>query len=157
MRTEEEDPNRHLQGAYSLASQQQFRIDRPQDGLVTTGFWNYLREDITFSLFTLCPLKMDLDPVPPLTEFKSDQSYLNAISLILGRIVNATFGSQAIPETKWIDLFNQVQAWRASLPRRLEPYSRALEPSSTPLRLPSIWTLQDCHGTSIQECAAAGQ
>ncbi len=47
---QEEDPNRHLQGAYSLASQQHFRHDRPHDGLVATGFWNYLREDITFDL-----------------------------------------------------------------------------------------------------------
>ncbi|KAH8900013.1 hypothetical protein GQ53DRAFT_790522 [Thozetella sp. PMI_491] len=145
---EEEDPNRHLQGAYSLASQQKLLLNRLHDGLVARGFWNYLREDITFSLYTQSSLKMDLDTVPALTEFTTDQCYLNSISLILGRIVNATFG-MTITEQKWIDLFNQVQAWRACLPKRIEPYSRIQDSGPVPMHLPSIWTLQDCHAAAL--------
>ncbi len=113
---------------------------------MAAGFWNYLREDITFSLFTERPLKIDLDTVPPLSgTMKSDQCYLNDISMILGRVVNATFGT-VVTEQRWMDLFNQVQDWRANLPKHINPFSRATDFGSTPIRLPSVWTLRDYHG-----------
>lgn len=108
-----------------------------------SGFWNYLREDITFSLFYQCPLKMDLSPVPPLADISSDASYLNAISLILGRIVNSAFADE-VEEHRWMELLCSVKAWHQSLPKRFAPFSTASEFLNLPL--PLIWMLRDSHG-----------
>ena len=78
-----DDPNRHLQGAFSLASRHSYVADASGNGLLAAGFWNYLREDITFSLFETCPLKMDLNRmVAP--NFALGESHLHSVSLILG-------------------------------------------------------------------------
>ncbi|KAI7778756.1 phytanoyl- dioxygenase [Diaporthe eres] len=106
--SEEVDPNMHLRGAYSLAAYRSPLIDYLGSGLRTAGFWNYLREDITFSLFQRCPLKIDLDQMPLPSEHDTDQSYLNTVSLILGRIINACF-SGTITEEAWVLLFDMLR------------------------------------------------
>ncbi|KAK2475442.1 hypothetical protein H9L39_13035 [Fusarium oxysporum f. sp. albedinis] len=85
------DPNMHLRGAYSMASLHDVLSGIPQAGLLGAGFWNYLREDITFSLFEECPLKMNLESTPLMIQHTSDQDYLNSITLILGKIINMSF------------------------------------------------------------------
>ncbi|KAK1237103.1 hypothetical protein MKX07_005982 [Trichoderma sp. CBMAI-0711] len=89
---EDVDPNRHLRGAYSLASCEASIAGSPPDSLLAAGFWNYLREDITFSLFEGCPLKMDVteSAAPSLADDGNDQQ-LHSISLILGQIINKAF------------------------------------------------------------------
>ena len=107
------------------------------------GFWNYLREDITFSLLEECPLKMDLSDIPLQAECSADPDYLNSVSLILGRIVNACFGG-SIGEEEWFRLLQTLRSWRETLPNRLEPFSTAAHgPNSM---FPSVWMLQDSHG-----------
>lgn len=133
----------HLRGAYSLAAYRNPLIDYLGSGLRTAGFWNYLREDITFSLFQRCPLKIDLDQMPLPREHDTDQSYLNTVSLILGRIINACF-SGAITEQAWVVLFDLLRNWSLSLPARFRPYSR--QDPGLGLSLPSIRMLRECHG-----------
>ncbi|KAL3297878.1 phytanoyl-CoA dioxygenase [Colletotrichum asianum] len=144
--SEEVDPNRHLRGAYSLAAYRSPLIDYLGSGLRTAGFWNYLREDITFSLFQRCPLKIDLNRMPLPNQHHTDHSYLNTVSLILGRIINACF-SGTIAEQTWTVLFDMLRSWSADLPARFRPISR--EDRGLGLSLPSIWTLRDCHASAL--------
>ncbi|TLS30620.1 hypothetical protein PpBr36_03828 [Pyricularia pennisetigena] len=102
--SEEVDPNRHLRGAYSLAVSRTplLREDdlSGRGGLRGAGFWNYLREDITFSLFQRCPLKVGLEQVELFVwrgdDVDGDHGYLNAVTLILGRIINECFGRETV-------------------------------------------------------------
>ncbi|KAI1153077.1 hypothetical protein F4825DRAFT_461351 [Nemania diffusa] len=142
--SEGRDPNRHLKGAFSLASQFQDCLDRPSRGLLHSGFWNYLREDITFSLFGNCPLKIDFDPIPTLRNISSDQDHLNAISLVLGRIINTMIGSTAKNAgDAWETMWRFVQDWLSNLPTHFRPFSRATLPSIS--RLPTVHILKACH------------
>ncbi|KDN61061.1 putative conserved hypothetical protein [Colletotrichum sublineola] len=140
--TEEVDPNRHLQGAYSLAALRSPLNDYLGSGLRAAGFWNYLREDITFSLFRQCPLKIDLERMPLPTRHDTDQDHLNTVSLILGRIINACF-SGAVTEEVWTFLFGMLQDWRSGLPPRFAPFAKT--DRGLGLALPSIWMLRDYH------------
>lgn len=136
--TEDVDPNRHLQGAYSLASRRGLHSD-PSDPLLTAGFWNYLREDITFSLFTGYPLKMDLRGV---TGTAGESGRLHHISLILGRIINAMF-TRAASGDEWDVLMGATRTWYDELPAIERPCAR-LEGADG--ELPSVWFIEDSHG-----------
>lgn len=143
--TESRDPNRHLKGAFSLASQFQNLPDRSSGGLLHSGFWNYLREDITFSLFRNCALKINLDSVPGLDNVSSDQDHLNSISLVLGRIINAMIGSTSeMVGNTWELMWSYVKDWLSTLPAHFEPFSRAALPSLS--RLPTVHMLKSCQG-----------
>ncbi|TEA13803.1 hypothetical protein C8034_v004168 [Colletotrichum sidae] len=144
--SEEVDPNRHLRGAYSLAAYRNPVTDHQASGFRAAGFWNYLREDITFSLFQRCPLKMDLEQVPPPTRHDTDQGYLNTVSLILGRVINACFAGPVTTE-EWRLLLGMLRDWMSHLPARFLPYSR--EDRGLSLALPSVWMLQDCHAAAL--------
>ncbi|GJC85804.1 hypothetical protein ColLi_08642 [Colletotrichum liriopes] len=144
--TEEVDPNRHLQGAYSLAAYRSPLTDDLGPGLRAAGFWNYLREDITFSLFRRCPLKIDLDHVSLPTQHDTDQDHLNTVSLILGRIINACFSS-TITNEAWTFLFGMLRDWRSNLPPRFNPFAKT--DRGIGLALPSIRMLRDCHAAAL--------
>lgn len=138
------DPNRHLWGAYSFASGQSI-IDQLTDatsGLSTAGFWNYLREDITFSLYEQCGLKISLDGITA-PSHTTEESYVNSITLILGQILNTIYANEVgMNEQEWNRLLENAMSWHASLPSSFQPFSH--EPS---LRtLPRAWYLRDCHG-----------
>ncbi|KAH7241109.1 uncharacterized protein BKA55DRAFT_517960 [Fusarium redolens] len=117
------DPNMHLRGAYSMASLHDVLSGIPQAGLLGAGFWNYLREDITFSLFEECPLKMNLESTPLIIQHSSDQDYLNSITLILGKIINMSF-KQDTDGLQWDYVKEDLKCWRNSCPRHTKPYSR---------------------------------
>ena len=138
---EEVDPNRHLHGAYSLVMHQPQHFLHHQCSLLAAGFWNYLREDITFSLFEEWPLKMELDEMPLPDQYVSDEVYLNTISVILGRLVNAVFGNTV--DSQWLSLCSQVRAWRTTLPSHFDPIFRGSGGHGT---LPRICFLSDSHG-----------
>ncbi|OHE92520.1 hypothetical protein CORC01_12169 [Colletotrichum orchidophilum] len=145
--SEEVDPNRHLQGAYSLAAYNTPQTDDFGSGLRAAGFWNYLREDITFSLFRRCPLKINLAQVPvalPTTGQGTDQDRLNVATLILGRIINACFvASESVTGDSWSCLLQMLREWRGTIPTRFEPFSTL--DRGLGLALPSIWLLRDYH------------
>ncbi|KAI0542090.1 hypothetical protein GGR58DRAFT_335664 [Xylaria digitata] len=149
--SEDHDPNRHLKGAFSLASQLQDLLGHPSGGLRLSGFWNYLREDITFSLFGDCPLKIDLDYIPRLRNISSDQDQLNAISLVLGRIINAMIRSTAgMTGESWETMLTDVKDWLSVLPTHFKPFSRAKLPSLA--KLPTVHMLKPCHAASRHYC-----
>lgn len=117
-------------------------------GLLASGFWNYLREDITFSLFENCPLKMDLTSIPPVSKYDSDQDYLNSITLILGKIINAAF-RHSLAVQEWDTAFEMVRQWSSACPKRLGPFSKRPGGPGTDEGFPQMWFLQPCHGTDI--------
>ncbi|KAI0974985.1 hypothetical protein F4678DRAFT_421558 [Xylaria arbuscula] len=148
---EDHDPNRHLKGAFSLASQLQDFVGHPSGSLLHSGFWNYLREDITFSLFGDCPLKIDLSHTPQLGDLSSDQDQLNAISLVLGRIINSMIGSTTEKASdNWEVMISYVKNWVSELPTHFQPFSRATLPSLS--RLPTVHMLKACHAASRHYC-----
>lgn len=114
--------------------------------LFTAGFWNYLREDITYGLSESTALKMDLSDVPPPTDFGIDQGWLNAITIILGQILNA-YMRTTLDDTCWRRLYAMVQEWRRNLPAHCDPFSSSEARSGE--AFPCIWMMQDCHG---KEC-----
>jgi hypothetical protein len=147
VRQEDVDPNRHLRGAYSLASCEASITGSPPDSLLAARFWNYLREDITFSLFEGCPLKMDVteSAAPSLADDGHDKQ-LHSVSLILGQIINKAFRSQ-ISAVDWQKLVDMVHTWLGELPTHVQPFSRGRSVTlSTVGELPSFWFLQDFHG-----------
>ena len=108
---EDEDPNRHLFGASTLVPPIPLLTDH---SLLASGFWNYLREDITYSLIHECPLKIEIEQV--FVQAFADDEFANSITLTLGRTVNAFFGQE------FGDLLPEVHEWRARF--RREPFSR---------------------------------
>ncbi|CAG9944725.1 unnamed protein product [Clonostachys rosea f. rosea IK726] len=140
------DPNVHLRGAYSMVSHQN-ALNLRTRSLLTAGFWNYLREDITFSLFEQCPLKMDLDPLTLITSHETDPDYLNSISLILGKIINIAF-QRPLTEEEWEAAFSMTREWIKARPDRLGPFSRRPAIVGTPNPLPSLYFLHESHGSS---------
>ncbi|KAF5581724.1 phytanoyl dioxygenase [Fusarium pseudocircinatum] len=142
------DPNMHLRGAYSMASLHDVLSGIPKAGLLGAGFWNYLREDITFSLFEECPLKMNLESTPLTIQHSSDQDYLNSITLILGKIINMSF-KQDTDGLQWDYIKDGLKGWRKSCPRHMKPYSRLQGDIVTSHLFPSIWFLQPCHAAIL--------
>jgi Fungal Zn(2)-Cys(6) binuclear cluster domain len=108
---EDEDPNRHLFGASTLVPHMPQLDDH---SLLASGFWNYLREDITYSLIHQCPLKIQIEPV--VVQAAADDEFANSITLLLGRTVNSFFGQEQV------DLLAEILEWRLKFGR--EPFSR---------------------------------
>ncbi|KAM5386816.1 hypothetical protein ACJZ2D_000109 [Fusarium nematophilum] len=143
------DPNMHLRGAYSMASLHHVLSGNLQQGLLLgAGFWNYLREDITFSLFEKCPLKMDLESTPLLGSHRSDQDFLNSITLILGKIINMTFDRE-MADSEWTSAANMVKVWRSACPEHLRPFSRGRGQPGASHLFPAVWFLQPCHAATM--------
>jgi hypothetical protein len=139
------DPYMHLRGAYSMASLHGVLSGNLQAGLLGAGFWNYLREDITFSLFEECPLKMNLENTPLVSHHDSDQDYLNSITLVLGKIINRAFGHNS-DEIQLDTAIESLKAWRNTCPDHMKLFSRVQSETNTSHLFPAVWFLQHCHG-----------
>jgi hypothetical protein len=109
---EEEDPNRHLFGASTLVPAMPALTDH---SLLAGGFWNYLREDISYSLFYECPLKIQIDQV--FVQAFADDEFANSMTILLGRTVNAFFNNESA-----FDILPEIREWRTKFER--EPFSR---------------------------------
>lgn len=129
--SEDEDPNRHLFGASTLVPAPPSLSDH---SLLASGFWNYLREDISYSLFHDCPLKVHVDRVN-LIERRDDEC-ANGISLLLARAINVVFGD-AID-----DVLPDIDSWRKRYAR--EPFSR-IEGETFPI----VKMAKDCHASAM--------
>lgn len=117
---EDADPNRHLSGAYALAANVPIAVS--ERCLLRAGFFNYLREDITFSLMNRQPLKIDTSSIPTVYDAVEDEDHLNVISLHLARIINEAFA------TAWTDSdrtcwYERLLGWKKELPEHLTPFS----------------------------------
>lgn len=116
----------------------------------TAGFWNYLREDITFSLCSCNEsLKMDLTKNSVDVDLHSDQAYLNSITLVLGQAINSCFGMSWTQEG-WRHLIEELRAWSETVPTSFRAFSRASD-SRLGKSLPSVWMIQDCHGKHFHD------
>lgn len=85
--SEAEDPNRHLFGASTLLPSIPPSI--ADHSLLASGFWNYLREDITYSLIHECPLKINVESFSGISMTRDD--FANAMTLFLARAINLHF------------------------------------------------------------------
>lgn len=128
----------HLRGAYSLASSVEYISAISTRSLMSAGFWNYLREDITFSLFERCPLKLQLDKF----EIESEESNLHSISFILAKLINSCFDKQ-LEEADWRMFNGLLSSWLEKLPATSRPYAESAPVDQT---LPQIWFMEDHHG-----------
>ncbi|KAH6685418.1 hypothetical protein F5X68DRAFT_241600 [Plectosphaerella plurivora] len=142
---EETDPGRHLQGAFSLASSYVSSTHDLAHPLLAAGFWNYLREDITHSLLEQEPLKMDLTNMPLPTEYPTDQTWLNKVSLILGQTLNH-FMSGTLDGHDWNRMQANLSDWHRDLPAHFSPFSKS-DPAPGEA-FPRVWMLRDCHGAA---------
>lgn len=143
---EETDPNRHLSGAYALAASQP--VSFGMHGLARAGFFNYLREDITFSLMNRQPLKTDLSGVRTAYTAVTDEDNLNAAALHLAQIINTALGGKMTGELN-VTLGQQLEAWHTTLPDHSQPYCHT-STSPSDCAFPSIWMLGDCHVATAQ-------
>lgn len=139
---EDFDPNRHLSGAYALAASQ--HVDFSIPSLSRAGFFNYLREDITFSLMTRKPLKLDSERIDTFYPAVTDEDQLNVASLHLARIINVAF-SNGLSQNEGEFLSEQLEKWRGTLPQYFQPYHESNASSDSVF--PSIWMLAECHAS----------
>jgi hypothetical protein len=131
--SEEEDPSRHLFGAWSL-------LPNPMPvfsdkSLKAAGFWNFLRKDITYALIHECPLKLRLERASsqPIT----DDDIANSMTLLLGRAINVVFGGHED------DVLPEIMEWRGTLSK--QPFSRI---DDRPF--PTIRMIQDSQVAAMQ-------
>ena len=145
---EDFDPNRHLSGAYALAAGG--NLPAGKTWLWRAAFFNYLREDITFSLINRCPLKMDLDNVVVPMRGADDEDQLNVAALHLANAINTVFVNGRSSRMKASDA-ERFWVWHSSLPRQFVPYFESdVEDSAD--TLPVIRMFRDCHVSVLQYC-----
>ncbi|KAI0144927.1 hypothetical protein BJ166DRAFT_603101 [Pestalotiopsis sp. NC0098] len=143
------DPQRHLRGAYSLASHPGLIENGPSNELYRAGFWNYLREDITFSLFEGCPLKMNLSSTATTRTIAAARGPLDSISLLLGQIINAIY-TGTMSSDPWLGFLESLSAWYTALPPHMHSFSTGTSATpSTEGPLPRSWFLQDTHASAM--------
>ncbi|KAF7187094.1 hypothetical protein HII31_11571 [Pseudocercospora fuligena] len=143
---EQYDPNRHLYGAYALASSPSIDFSTPS--LNRACFFNYLREDITYSLMFSCCLKIEPETLLREHTASTDQDYLNQISLLLGRTINEVFSDEA-SEVQILELERELSHWKKSLPSNVRPYLDSTE-IAVPGSFPKIYMLSESHVSIMQ-------
>lgn len=117
-------------------------------GLLSAGFWNYLREDITVALIEKRSLMIELsqEHLPPTVEGEDDLA--NRITYLLGKVINRCLNQDASPleQHEWHSLGDELDTWRASLPASFEPIGTpGLYGQSN---FPCLWTVSGWHGIS---------
>ena len=141
---EEFDPNRHLSGAFALAMNRSHNLHQPS--LARAGFFNFMREDITYSLINRCPLKIDMEGMD-VFEANDDEYQLNVATLHLAKAINQTFGSVTTANSA-ASMLETLQRWCESLPVQFTSYYET--PHDIQSMFPTIRMLRDCHVSVIQ-------
>lgn len=138
---EDFDPNRHLSGAYALSAASSLTMDTPN--LWKAGFFNYLREDITFSLMNCRVLKIDLNNMAVPESALDDEDQLNFAALYLAEAINLGF-SHAPSKRMQSGLSDRFEKWQHSLPERFSPFYDSTGDESYSV-FPIIRLLRGCH------------
>ncbi|KAJ3519033.1 hypothetical protein NM208_g14290 [Fusarium decemcellulare] len=141
--------NVHLRGAYAMASHHGAFLGGLRRGLLAAGFWNYLREEITFSLSEGYPLKIRLEHIHEISHHETDQDYLNSITLILGKLINMTFDGH-ITDSQWATALQMLTRWQYYKPQRLNPFCREQGGPYKSREFPAFWFLFPCHAAASQ-------
>lgn len=137
----------HLQGSYSLLASHPIELE---SGLLSAGFWNYLREDITVALIEKRSLMIQLSDEPLPTRTECDDDLANRITYLLGRVINRCLLCDAVPldQCEWNGLRDQLEDWRTSLPSSFDPIlTPDLLPNSA---FPGMWTTSGWHAAGLQ-------
>ncbi len=147
---ENSDPNRHLSGAHALASS--CSVDMRHSSLMRAGFYNYLREDITYSLINRCLLKLDrrsiTSPQLPSLGAADDEEQLNIASVFLAQVINEVFDPE---RDKRMLPSKEFRNWRSSLPEQFAPY-HTTHGDVDGIEFPTVRLLRDCHVSVLQYC-----
>jgi hypothetical protein len=141
--TENVSSQNHLQGCYSILTSRRIQLSTD---LLSAGFWNFLREDITVSLIERRGLMMALSTEHAPHECVEDTDYANYVTFLLGNIINRCLATDSLPLDllEWQTMKADLDAWKSTLPSSFEPiHTPGLRNESN---FPSIWTLRDWHG-----------
>lgn len=133
----------HLFGAFSAVSNQPSICGWSE--IASSGFWNYLREDISFGLMNQCPLKIKLQGLAVMPNSSVDQDHANSITLILAHTMNACFNG-AIDATTWKWIFKMLRDWKSALPSYFGAFSVSRLDSLS--SFPAVYHLQDYHAAA---------
>ncbi|KAF7590363.1 hypothetical protein BBP40_002915 [Aspergillus hancockii] len=121
-----------------------------ETGLLSAGFWNYLREDITVALIEKRNLMIGLshEQLPPTVEGEDD--FANRVTYLLGKVINRCLDRDASPleQQEWESYKEELNTWRASLPASFEPIcTNGLYGES---KFPCLWVVSGWHASSLQ-------
>lgn len=140
--TENVSSQSHLQGCYSLLASRHVQLT---SDLLSAGFWNYLREDITVALIEQRSLMIALSQHAP-PESADDADFANNVTFLLGKTINRclSINSPALSLPEWERMKSELDSWKASLPPSFDPIQTpGLGKQSN---FPSIWGLRGWHG-----------
>ncbi|CEL03648.1 hypothetical protein ASPCAL04799 [Aspergillus calidoustus] len=141
----------HLQGCYSILANRHVHLTTD---LLSAGFWNYLREDITASLIEHRSLMIDLSSQQISLDAGEegqgdDADHANRVTFLLGKVINRCLAvdSPALTFEEWEVMKAELNNWKNSLPPSFEPIR-------TPglrkgVAFPQIWTIRDWHVSSL--------
>ncbi|CAG8902806.1 unnamed protein product [Penicillium egyptiacum] len=133
----------HLQGCYSLLASRQIHLTAD---LLSAGYWNYLREDITVALIEQRGLMITLSNQNAPPEPIEDADFANYVTFLLGKIINRCLSvdSNALGPLEWEAMKTDLEKWKSSLPSSFDTIQTpGLGKQSA---FPSIWTLRSWHG-----------
>lgn len=110
-----------MHGSSSFLAGQKIEIG---PDLMSAGFWNYLREDITVALMEKRRLKIDLSNVSIPSPIEDDDR-ANVISRLLGIVINRCLGKDApaLDMSEWTSMQLEIDRWRTELPKTFKPVS----------------------------------
>jgi hypothetical protein len=136
----------HLLGSSSFLRDQQIHISASD--LLSAGFWNYLREDITVALVEKRRLKIELNqihiPYPP----TRDDERANLISLLLGRAINVCFGDRSRLDVEELrNLESEVAQWKSDLPSSFDPIESSQTTNTDDF--PILWLYHGWHSKFV--------
>lgn len=132
----------HLRGSRSVLDNQPEIMNA---GLLTAGFWNYLREDITVALIQKRSLMMDLSTEDLPLVLDGDDAFANRITYILGKIINYCLREDGTPleRNEWENMMHEVESWKSILPASFNSISTAGPNEGS--QFPYLWSTNAWH------------
>ncbi|KAJ5336276.1 uncharacterized protein N7506_004298 [Penicillium brevicompactum] len=121
----------------------------PKADLISAGYWNYLREDITVALIEQRGLMITLSDQNKPPELSDDTDHANYVTFLLGKIINRclSIDSPALSLSEWEAIKDELGNWKSSLPSSFDVIETpGLRPQSS---FSSIWTLRSWHAMGI--------
>lgn len=133
----------HLRGSRSVLDNQPEIMNA---GLLSAGFWNYLREDITVALIQKRSLMMDLSTEDLPLILDGDDALANRITYLLGKIINRCLRQDgvALDQSEWEYMVHEIESWKSTLPPSFDPIRTA--DSQRESKFPALWTISTWHG-----------